>query len=114
MINDADIGTPTDSADGFISRFFGGGETAGRPTVSVQSVSVVSLTVGTIQNKFLWASVIVDYTCTGLQCPDGEGPTTRKDQFELQCVAGGWTDSQLSQTTAALQKILASLQPTSE
>ena len=95
MVVATDLGTPQNSTDGFIALLLGGGDAANRPTVSVQNVEVVSLTVSDVQDMFQWASVIAEYTCTGQQCQiSGGGDTvTRIEQFELQCVDGGWTDS---------------------
>ena len=95
MVVATDLGTPENSTDGFIALLFGGGDAANRPLISVQNVEVVSLAVSDVQNKFQWASVIADYTCTGQPCQiSGDGDTvTRIEQFELQCVDGGWTDS---------------------
>ena len=118
MVVATDLGTPENSTEGIIALLLGGGDAANRPTVSVQNVEVVCLTVSDVQNKFQWASVIADYTCTGApqQCQTFSGDTvTRKEQFELQCVDGGWTDSTIlaidrstpenpSLTTADLRK----------
>ena len=118
MVVATDLGTPENSEDGFIALLLGGGDAANRPLVSVQNVEVVSLTVSDVQDKFQWASVIAEYTCTGRQqCQiTGVGDTvTRTEQFELQCEDGDWTDSQIlandrnppenpSLTTADLRK----------
>ena len=101
MLQASDIGSSSASTDGFIAVLLGGADAAGRPSISVSNVAVISLAVGRERNMFRWASVLATYSCSGSICPSGDYPRT--EQFEVECVLPDgqddpiWSDSNLLQ-----------------
>ncbi len=45
---------------------------AGTVTVTVQDFSIVCLAIGTDFSNFRFASLVVQYSCVGSQCPSGK------------------------------------------
>ena len=84
IVQASDLGNSTASRGGAIGVFLGRSDVAGLPTITLENVEIISLAVGTVQNKFRWASVIATYNCSGEGCPDDTYPRT--DQFDLQCL----------------------------
>ena len=63
------------------------------PTVDVLSFHPVCLAYSQERDRYRFASVVVQYTCTGNpNCPSG----TAVEQFDSQCSRGTWSHSVLS------------------
>ncbi len=121
QVQASDLGnTSTPSRLGLISEATLIGDNSGSdsPNVQLLNFTVVCLAVGTTRDRYRFASVVTEYSCSGpvpasssIPCNDS-GTTVYSAQFDLECIGSGWSLAQstltvnLANTTGSLESSL--------